>query len=62
MLGWECAGRAATGLWSESAAGRRSCRALGLLPTPEEEGTFSQVPDSSPRCRRHLPWVLWTRV
>lgn len=45
--GWERSGTA-TGLWSESAAGRGSCGALGLLPTPKEEGTFSQVPDSSP--------------
>ena len=39
---------AATGLWAESAAGRGSCRALGLLPTPKEEGTIPLVPASSP--------------
>lgn len=38
----------ATGLWADSAAGRGSCRALGLLPTPKEEGTIPHVPASSP--------------
>lgn len=38
----------ATGLWSESAAGRGSCRALGLLPHPQRGGDHFSCPSLSP--------------
>lgn len=53
---------AATGLWSENAAGRGSCRAPGCSPTPKEEGTIPLVLASSPAEGTICPGVLWAGV